>query len=185
MVLGPFATVADLMGRLPPDRVLSAEEQAQAERLLADASHLIRMTAGYQQISRVDNDTVVLRGSGTACLTLPQRPILAVTAVAGLTADQWEWDGGDKLTRLDGCVWRGATTVTYSHGLDETEPAYQVARSVACDAVKRVLLNPTMIRQHAVDDFSETLADARASLLDGEAETIRQAFAGPNWGVAG
>nr|BFD90709.1 hypothetical protein KitaXyl93_20690 [Kitasatospora sp. Xyl93] len=185
MVLGPFASVADLMARMPPDRVLSVEEQAQAERLLGDAAHLIRMTAGYQQISRVDNDTVTLRGSGAPHLKLPQRPVLTVTAVAGLSAGQWEWDGGDKITRLDGCVWRGATTVTYSHGLDEDEPAYQVARSVSCDAVKRVLLNPTMIRSHQVDDFSETLADARASLLDGEAETIRQAFAGPGWGVAG
>ncbi|MGW2544901.1 hypothetical protein ACWC5I_29485 [Kitasatospora sp. NPDC001574] len=184
-MLGPFASVADLIGRLPPERVLSVEEQAQAERLLGDTSHLIRMTAGYQQISRVDNDTVVLRGSGGPCLTLPQRPVLAVTAVAGLTADQWEWDGGDRLTRLDGCVWRGATTVTYSHGLDEDQPAYQVARAISCDAVKRTLLNPSMVRSHQVDDFSETLADARASLLDGEAETIRQAFAGPTVSVTG
>ncbi|MFJ6616673.1 hypothetical protein ACIQOW_03690 [Kitasatospora sp. NPDC091335] len=185
MVLGPFASVADLIGRLPPDRVLSPEEQAQAEQLLGDASHLIRMTAGYQQISRVDNDTVVLRGSGSPRLKLPQRPVRAVTSVAGLTADQWEWDGGDTLTRLDGHDWRGAITLVYSHGLDEDEPAYQVARSVACDAVKRTLLNPTMIRQHAVDDFSETLADARASLLAGEADTIQVAFAGPGWGVTG
>lgn len=179
MPLGPFATHVDL--RIGWD--LTEAEQSQADRLLADASNLIRMTAGYQQISRVDNDTVTLRGSGTCVLKLPQRPVRDVTAVAGLASTAWTWDGGDRLTRLDGYAWDGATTVTYSHGFNTDDVAYQVAVSVACDAVKRILTNPELVRQRTIDDYSETLADARASLLDGEQETIRQAFGVSSWGV--
>ncbi|OKI22208.1 hypothetical protein [Streptomyces sp. CB03911] len=182
MVLGPFATADDLQARLI-GMELTETERAQADRLLADASALIRMTAGYQQISRVDNDTVTLRTAGPASLRLPQRPVLAVSAVAGLTTDQWWWDGGVWIYRSDG-YWCGPATVTYSHGLAEDEPAYQVARSVACDAVKRIFTNPLLIRQRSIDDYAETLADARASLMAGEADTIRLAFAGPNWGLA-
>ncbi|MCD2461972.1 hypothetical protein MBT42_00165 [Streptomyces sp. MBT42] len=166
-------------------RALLDAEQSQADRLLADASHLIRMEAGYQQISRVDNDTVTLRGSGRSVLTLPQRPVRDVTAVAGLPSTAWEWDGGERLTRTDGCLWTGPVTVTYSHGLDTEDIAYQVAVSVACDAVKRVLANLDLVRQRSIDDYSETLIDARASLLTGEADTIRKAFAVRNWGVSG
>lgn len=179
MVLGPFATSADLrMGR-----DLTAAEQSQADRLLADASNMIRMTAGYQQITRVDTDVVTLRGSGTPVLRLPQRPVRDVTAVAGLTAEVWRWDGGERLTRCDGRVWAGPVTVTYSHGFDTDDTAYQVAVAVACDAVKRILTNPELTRQRSIDDYSETLVDARASLLQGEQDTIRQAFGVSSWGV--
>ncbi|MEU3255857.1 hypothetical protein [Streptomyces sp. NPDC006997] len=181
MVLGPFATVEDLAGRM--GRELTTAEQSQAPRLLADASHLIRMTAGYQQISRVDNDTVTLRGSGTCVLKLPQRPVRDVTAVTDLASTDWVWDGGERLTRLDGATWDGPVTVTYSHGLDLEDVAYQVAVSVTCDAVKRVLNNPDLIRQRSIADYSETLADARASLLQGEQDTIRAAFGVSTWGV--
>ncbi len=178
-MLAPFATAADLRIGRP----LTEAEEEQANRLLADASHLIRMTAGYQQITRVDHDTVTLRGSGTAVLKLPQRPVRDVTAVAGLTSTWWKWDGGDLLTRYDGCTWDGPVTVTYSHGFDTDDIAYQVAVSVACDAVKRVLLNPELVKQRAIDDYSETLMDARASLMTGERDTIREAFGVAGWGV--
>jgi hypothetical protein len=179
VALPPFATAADL--RI--GRELTPEETLQADRLLADASNLIRMTAGYQQISRVDNDTVTLRGSYSRVLKLPQRPVRDVTAVAGLTPADWSWDGGERLTRCGGWTWDGPVTVTYSHGFGPDDVAYQVAVSVACDAVKRVLLNPEMVKQRSIDDYSETLADARASLMAGEQETIRQAFGVANWGV--
>lgn len=179
MALGPFATADDLTARMGD---LTEAEQSQATRLLADASNLIRMTADYQQISRVDSDTVTLRGSGTQVLRLPQRPVRDVTAVAGLTVAVWRWDGGDLLTRVDGYCWDGPITVTYSHGFDVDDIAYQVAVSVACDAVKRTLTNPEMIRQRSIDDYSETLADARASLMPGEQDTIRQAFGVTTWG---
>ena len=181
MALGSFATAADLTARM--GRALTDTEQSQADRLLFDASNLIRMTAGYQQISRVDNDTVTLRGSGTGRMLLPQRPVLDVTAVAGLTADQWQWDGGSAICRLDCGRWDGPVTVTYSHGFEVDDVAYQVAVSVACDAVKRLMLNPDAIRQRSIDDYAETLTDARASLLQGEQETIRQAFGVTSWGV--
>ncbi|MFG2671364.1 hypothetical protein [Streptomyces sp. NPDC048445] len=181
MALGPFATAADLTTRM--GRELNDVEQSQATRLLADASNLIRMTAGYQQISRVSNDIVTLRGSGTPVLRLPQRPVRDVTAVAGLTVAVWWWDGGEQLIRCDGWVWMGPVTVTYSHGFDVDDIAYQVAASVACDAVKRTLNNPELIRQRSIDDYSETLADARASLMTGEQDTIRQAFGVKSWGV--
>ncbi|MFD0429433.1 hypothetical protein ACFQ60_22420 [Streptomyces zhihengii] len=73
MALEAFASVDDLEARTLRD--LTDVERQHAPRLLADASNLIRMTAGYQQISRVVDDTVLLRGSGTHVLVLPQRPV--------------------------------------------------------------------------------------------------------------
>lgn len=181
MALGSFATATDLEARVLRD--LTDVEQSHADRLLLDASNLIRMTAGYQQISRVDNDPVQLRGSGSHVLTLPQRPVRDVTAAGGLAAGLWQWDGGQKVTRLDGWCWDGPVQVVYSHGFDTDDIAYQVAVSVACDAVKRLLINPDLIRQRSIDDYSETLTDARASLLQGEQDTIRQAFGVASWGV--
>lgn len=181
MALVPFASAADLRAQMTRD--LTADEQLHVDRLLAGASHLIRMTTGYQQITRVNDDTVTLRGSSTMILRLPQRPVRDVTAVAGLTAEKWRWDGGELLTRVDGYCWDGPVTVTYSHGFDPEDVAYQVASLVACDAVKRLLLNPEMIRQRSIDDYSETLADARVSLMPGEQDTIRQAFGVRTWGV--
>ncbi|TXS35360.1 hypothetical protein [Streptomyces sp. t39] len=183
MPLEAFATVDDLEARTLRD--LTDVERQHAPRLLADASNLIRMTAGYQQISRVVDDTVLLRGSGTHVLVLPQRPVAGVASVAGLTTAQWQWDGGERLTRLDGRCWTGAVTLTYTHGYLPEETAYQVAATVACDAVKRLFLNPDMIRQRSIDDYSETLTDARATLLAGEEDTIRKAFAVSSWGVSG
>jgi hypothetical protein len=180
--LPPFATADDLQARVSWE--LSDMEKAQANRLLADASNLIRAAAGYQQITRVDNDQVTLRGSTSHLLRLPQRPVRDVTAVAGLDISQWRWDGGSTVERLDWCPWLGAVTVTYSHGLDVDDVGFQVAVSVACDSVKRCLINPDMLRQRSIDDYAETLADARATLLQGETDTIVAAFAGPQWGIS-
>ncbi|MET7648368.1 hypothetical protein ABZS83_33050 [Streptomyces sp. NPDC005426] len=181
MALGPFATAADLAARM--GRELDEVEQSQAARLLADASNLVRMAAGYQQISRVDNDVATLRGSDRIRMLLPQRPVRGVSAVAGLTTAQWFWDGGQYLWRTGHNRWVGPVTVTYSHGYDPDDIAYQVAATVVCDAVKRVLINPGLIKQRSIDDYSETLADARASLMPGEQDTIRQAFGVATWGV--
>lgn len=180
-MLGPFATAADLRAQMTRD--LTDDELPHVDRLLAGASHLIRMTAGYQQITRVNDDAVTLRGSGTPILRLPQRPVRDVTAVAGLASTLWSWDGGEQLLRCDGYAWEGPVTVTYSHGFDIEDVAYQVAALVACDAVKRLLLNPELIKQRSIDDYSETLADARASLMPGEQATIREAFGVKTWGV--
>ncbi|MFD0429432.1 hypothetical protein ACFQ60_22415 [Streptomyces zhihengii] len=57
-----------------------------------------------------------------------------------------------------------------------------MAATVACDSVKRLFLNPDMLRQRSIDDYAETLTDARATLLAGEEDTIRTAFAVASWG---
>jgi hypothetical protein len=115
VALPPLATPEDLGVHL--GEAIAADD-ARALRILRNASGAVRAAAGYQQFSRVDDDVVVLRGGGPV-LELPQRPVIAVTAINGLTTDQWAWDGGQRLGFVSGGWWGSAVQVTYSHGYDD------------------------------------------------------------------
>lgn len=135
--LEPLATEADVSKRFI--RPLSDAEKVRVAEWLADASNRARAAAQGQQISLVVNDVVTLTGGGSR-LALPQRPVSAVTAVDGLLAPRWVWDGGETLHRLDGYLWDARTTVTYTHGLEDGEWGRELARGIVCDAVVRALL---------------------------------------------
>lgn len=133
----PLATEADVQGRFLT--VLTDQHKVNAAKWLEDASQRARAAAQGQLISLVQDDVVILAGGGTR-LTLPQRPISAVTAAAGLALTSWEWDGRETLRRLDGYLWPNRTTVTYTHGLEDGEWGRELARGIVCDAVVRALL---------------------------------------------
>lgn len=158
--MAALATAADLEARL--GRALTDAEAPRAEALLADASALVRAFT-RQRFDLVTGDQVVLRPVGTL-LRLPQRPVLAVTAVVAIGGQPslpdvplsgWVWDGSDLLNihALDAVVvnlpewWYesgGPNTyrVTYNHGY-ATIPAEVVA--VVCAMVNRTLTAPSLV----------------------------------------
>ncbi|MBX5463805.1 MAG: hypothetical protein IRZ28_22295 [Steroidobacteraceae bacterium] len=155
-----LASSGDLADRLGRD--LTAEEEARADTLLADASALVRSYTG-RSFEHVVDDEQVLRVVGGR-IKLPRTPVTAVTrvqAVSGrdgvpdITIVDWAWDKRDTIRIGDDgtCVinlpeeWRDddgfpdTYRVTYSHGY-ETVPADVVA--VVCGMVLRTLTAPTM-----------------------------------------
>lgn len=160
-----LATTEDLEARL--GRPLTAEEQARAEALLADATALVQ---GYtrQTFEFVPDDVITLRPVGTLC-RLPQRPVTAVTLVVALSGVDtipdltmppglWTWDGIDKVNILPVTsdtwvtlpeIWYtdlaetvNTYRITYSHGYNPV-PADVVA--VVCAMVMRILLSPSPV----------------------------------------
>lgn len=158
--MAALASTTDLQDRL--GRPLTAQEDARAQALLADASALVRAFTG-RDFTRSDNDTVVLRAQQGE-IRLPQTPVLDVTAVVAVGAGGapdlpvvgWRWDGLDIIrTSADSPVinlpelwtdeeydsYPGTYRVTYSHG-DAEVPADVVA--VVARMALRTLTSPTM-----------------------------------------
>lgn len=155
-----LASSVDLSDRL--GRPLTSAEEARASALLADASAKVRSYT-KQNFSRVDNQTVVVRAQQGE-IRLPQRPVLAVTAVIAVGAGGapdlpvvgWQWDGLDIVrTCTDGPVinlpelwyeedveaYPGTYRITYSHG-DMQIPDNVVG--IVARMVLRTLTAPTM-----------------------------------------
>lgn len=153
--MAALATQADLEARIGP---LNATQAARVDGLLDDASGYVRDDTGHQ-FELVAADTVVFRPIG-AVITLPSRPVTAVTSVVAIArppaADRtletsaWAWDGIDKILlnvgELDHQLvgsWMGTNTyrVTYDHG-PAAIPA--VVKAVVCEMVNRVLTSPSL-----------------------------------------
>lgn len=105
-----FATVPELSAYL--GRALDNTEQA--ELALTLATGIIQSETG-QTIERVEDDTVTLRGGPYGELTLPERPVIEVSAVLGehVRDDEWSWRGGQLVRRFG---WPEVVVVTYTHG---------------------------------------------------------------------
>ena len=114
MALDPLATADDLAGRL--GRALTDAEIDQVELLLGDASASVRAYTGQE--FTLGESTVRLRARG-GVLRLPQRPVVAVTAVANTDeADvDFTWYADDRA--ILSSPWASWVDVTYTHGYEE------------------------------------------------------------------
>jgi hypothetical protein len=179
--LQPLATAADIEARLA--RALTTEENTRVAALLIDASAAIRgATRPRQDFDHVVDDTVVLRPIGTI-LTLPQRPVTAVTSVVAIsgqdgipdiTLSSYRWNGANEIEIGTGLGWRTAIDhdlepyhldlwspstyrVTYSHG-DPITP--DDIRGKCCQLVMRCLtptatVTPEGMTQMTVGQYTE------------------------------
>lgn len=169
--MASLASIDDLEARL--GRTVDNEDQAQAA--LDDASAAIRAYTG-QQFDLVEDDQVRLRARKGA-VSLPQRPVVDVTAVANVDTGSVEftWDAGssvtlagfDALRTFEVEPYRNArplyVDVTYSHGY-ETVPADIVA--VTCQVAGRALgrtPDATAVTQESIAGYSYSVSGAAAS----------------------
>ncbi|MEM9134283.1 MAG: hypothetical protein AAGE88_18185 [Actinomycetota bacterium] len=156
--LPPLATIEDLEARIGD---LTDAQAARAPGLLRGASAKVRAFARHQQLTRVDNDVMVLRSAGHR-IRLPQRPVIDVTSVVlidgdtDLTLNDWSWDGLDDIDLRGSRIADGSSRsarqhntstyrVTNSHGFDPGHPLLEAVADVICTMVNRTLTSPTKV----------------------------------------
>lgn len=133
-----FATVAELadyLGWIPADR------EPAAELALAAATSVIQDYLG-QRLAYVEDDEVVLDGTSTDVVILPQLPVIEVASVEldgdPLGEDDFEVDFENGLLVLSAGTWgslKQSIVVTYTHGFQEIPAAI---RAVALQAAGRM-----------------------------------------------
>ncbi len=134
-----FATASDLAARLGV--TLTAGEQDRADALLISATGAVQTAAG-QQISRVADDTLTVRGTREPTILLPERPVESVASVTvdGTAVTDW-WVQNDELVRPCGFGHDGIeVTIVYTHGFD---PVPEFVKALVLEMVVGVWVNPS------------------------------------------
>lgn len=164
-VLPSLATVADLAALL--GRTFTPAEELQAQALLDQASSVVRGYLRLDVTRATTTDTFTmrradpLRYSCSGMVTLPQRPIEAVTAVEvdGLATLDWWLDGNELLLRAwswdhpPAAHQAPQVEVIYTHGWD---PVPGDIAAIVMQAANRVMVNPSGIRSETVGGESIT-----------------------------
>lgn len=187
--MASFATPADLATYLGRDDFTEPVEYRQAEMLLDLASDQIRRWA-RQTISLVTNDTILLAGTYSAGLVLPERPVVAVASVAvddtTLVEDSayvvvgdvlyvgssahYDWPHRPGAAAGSGGTWGGpdvAIAVTYSHGFS-TVPAS--VKAAALSMASRMMASPAGVRSETIAGYSVTYNDTGSAVRMTDAE---------------
>lgn len=168
--MGALADIADFEDRL--GRPLAGAEALRAVRLLEDVSASIRRRTG--QTFTAGTSTVVLSAQ-RGRLSLPQRPVTAVTSVTALGggAAVFTWWAGDSFLMLGSATsgfeyepFRSCSgqrfTVVYEHGGDV--PAELVG--VCCQIAGRALgvsSESGGVQQESLGSYSYSVGSAAAS----------------------
>jgi hypothetical protein len=164
-VLPSLATVADLATLL--GRTFTPEQEQQAQALLDQASSVVRAYVRQDITRATTTDTFTMRRADPllhrcgGVVTLPQRPVVDIDAVAvnGVETQDWWQDGNDVLVRAWSWDQPPAAhrppqvTVSYTHGWD---PVPADVQAIVMQAANRVLVNPSGIRSETVGGESVT-----------------------------
>lgn len=165
--------------------------QAQADLFIAAATALVQAETG-QTLTQVLNDTVVLDGTSSEWLALPQRPVTAVHSVtmqdanlAPVVLDTSQYSvRGNRLWRPWGWQFSAVflppvrmlgyqyltypppsqVTVLCDHGYATGAQELELARMAIFTLAASVFANPSGSRSVTVDDYSESFADAYAGM---------------------
>lgn len=166
MALPPLATGSDLAAFLQRDI-----DQATAVLALRLASGTVRRFT-RQTLSLVVDDTIVRIPQHAAKLVLPQRPVVAVTAVTVLGEPSTDWVlEGDALVRE--CGWPNGATITYTHGYADIPDDIQ---GIVLGLAASTMTNPGGLRSQSIDDYSETYATetlGAGKLTDADKDILR------------
>jgi hypothetical protein len=141
---GPFATAtefSEFTGLPIPD------DLARLQAHLQMASSMIRAYCD-QTLSIVVSDVVTLYPTASSFLSLPERPVTAVSQVlvnGVATTDYYLTPRGLRSGTVasPGSAWTSGATVTYSHGYGETESEFSVFRTICIDSTARAIQGPT------------------------------------------
>jgi len=142
-MVGPFATATEFCeftGLPIPDDLA----RFQSHLLMASAE--IRGFC-HQTLSLVTGDVITRYPTASAFLSLPERPVTAVSQVlvnGVATTDYYVIPRGIRSGSVaaPGSAWASGATVTYTHGYAETEPEYGVFRTICIEAAARAIQGP-------------------------------------------
>lgn len=145
-------------------------------RALEDASAMFRSLA-HQTITVVEDDVVELQGNWSRRLYLPERPVLAVSAltietetspepsdwaVQEFTAPQYRWNRRGLLKLQYGCYFGGTDATvraTYSHGQAVPDDVI----GVVCSIAARIVANPSRVVSERMGEHDVTWAKTDAA----------------------
>lgn len=151
---------------LPDDR---------AELILSVVSGLVRDEA-HQLFDQVETDEVVLDGTGTDVILLPQLPVADVASVeengtALVDGTDYDWSTNGVLRRLNGSWVRRARyyTVVYSHGYANPPDGL---KGIVLRVAARVVDNPEGLVQEAIGGYSAGYRFDPAALNDADKRAL-------------
>lgn len=140
----PLASVEDLEARLGH----AVDNPTRAEALLEDASDAVRDYTG-QQFTKKTGDTI-RRTPKNGKVRLPQRPVIAVTAVKDTDGNPLEFSLNGDVVKITSAtvasferngIYTGDVDITYDHGYEaDAYPRRVVA--VVCQIAGRALGTP-------------------------------------------
>jgi len=141
--MGPFATAEEyfeLIGQSKPN------DLARIQSLLEMASSMMRAEC-HQTLSVVVGDVAVVYPTVSTFLSLPERPVTAVSQVlvdGVATTDYYVIPRGIRSGTMasPGSAWIKGATVTYSHGYAETTDTFALLRMICMEVVDRALRSP-------------------------------------------
>lgn len=154
-----FATISDL------ENVLGREiDEADASALFAlDAATAMVRGIVEQYIEEVEDDVIVLDGSGTRVLLLPETPVSDVSLIEvdgeELNADEYQWSANGYVRKLNG-TWTTdlrSIEVTYTHGYATIPP---LIVSITAKLAARMLDTPAAARQETIGAYSVSYSPA-------------------------
>jgi hypothetical protein len=168
-----LATPEDLAALLQDDEL----DRSTAELLLQCATSHVQSAAG-QRILEVENDEITLyldSFDSDTWLSLPERPVTAVSAVSIGATPVADWSAQLNRSRLYRAYgWRSTliaypdapstVTVTYTHGYPDGHQKLQLARSATLALAAQGASNPTGALREQIDDYSVQYADAYARM---------------------
>lgn len=150
-----FATIVDLENATGRE---FAEDDATALAALDTATAIIQATTG-QTLTEVEDETIVLDGSGTRVLLLPELPVSAVSSVSvddeELDADEYQWSADGYLKRR-AQPWPEdlrSIEITYTHGYATIPP---LVVSLTAKLAARLLDGSVSVRQESIGSYSVT-----------------------------
>lgn len=182
--LDPFISREDLGDWIGQD--LTSDDGA---LIAVDAACDMVRTIAEQTFNEVTDDQIVLDGSGTDALLLPERPVTEITSV---TVDTTTLDTTDYVLRSDGVllrkpsstcwpwtwapVWRAGRQnilVTYSHGYTADLFPRDV-RMVALEIAGRLFKQTSGVTFEALGQYQVRYAGAASDVTKGEAMILRK-----------
>jgi hypothetical protein len=135
---GPFATATEVCEW---SNMAVPNDLSRLQSLAASASSVIRAYCN-QTLSQVVGDVITVYPTSSSFLSLPERPVTAVTQVlvngVATTAYYIVPRGLRSGTVVSpGSAWTQGATVTYTHGYAESTDAFKAIQAVCIEMVKR------------------------------------------------
>lgn len=135
---GPFATATEVCEW---SNMAVPNDLSRLQSLASSASSVIRAYCS-QTLSIVTGDVITVYPTISSFLSLPERPVTAVTQVlvnGVATTSYYIVPRGLRSGTLaaPGAAWTQGATVTYTHGYAETSEAFKAIQAVCIEMVKR------------------------------------------------
>ena len=152
---------AELVTTTELDAYLSGD----SDSALAMAEAAVRAYCRWH-VAPVKSETVTVWGVGDGAILLPTLRVVSVESVTvdGEPVTDFEWR---EHGTLHGAGWRGRVEVSFTHGFDQTGPAFEVVRGQILAVAARAKASPDGVVRAQVGQVSETYSQTGSNQAGG------------------